>query len=80
MMMKMENYIKRFKQYFLSSDSDYKTDWRLSSAVGIDLEPFFHQYLRDTRVPTLEYYFKDSLLVFVGSIVSKASICQLKFS
>jgi hypothetical protein len=40
----------------------------LSSTVGIDLELFFHQYLRDTRVPTLEYYFK---VVFVGSIVSK---------
>ncbi|MFB0910325.1 MAG: M1 family aminopeptidase, partial [Flavobacterium sp.] len=36
----------------------------LSSAVGIDLEPFFNQYIRDTRVPTLEYYFKDSSLSF----------------
>jgi hypothetical protein len=34
----------------------------LSSTVGIDLELFFHQYLRDTRVPTLEYYFKESSL------------------
>lgn len=36
----------------------------LSTAVGLDLEPFFNQYLRDTRVPTLEYFFKDNNLVF----------------
>jgi hypothetical protein len=77
---KMENYIKRFKQYFYHQTVTTKQiEDYLSSTVGIDLELFFHQYLRDTRVPTLEYYFKDSSL-FVGSIVSKASICQLKFS
>lgn len=27
----------------------------LSKAVGMDLKPFFDQYLRDTRIPTLEY-------------------------
>jgi aminopeptidase N len=27
----------------------------LSKAVGLDLKPFFDQYLRDTRIPTLEY-------------------------
>jgi aminopeptidase N len=36
----------------------------LSAAVGMDLEPFFNQYLRDTRIPTLEYFFKDSTLGF----------------
>ncbi|PKH68310.1 peptidase M1 [Flavobacterium sp. ALD4] len=36
----------------------------LSVAVGMDLEPFFNQYLRDTRIPTLEYFFKDSTLGF----------------
>lgn len=36
----------------------------LSSEVGLDLNPFFNQYLRDTRIPTLEYYFKDKVLGF----------------
>ncbi|KIA86740.1 M1 family metallopeptidase [Flavobacterium sp. AED] len=34
----------------------------LSQQVGIELNPFFNQYLRDTRIPTLEYFFKDNHL------------------
>ena len=34
----------------------------LSQQVGIDLSTVFNQYLRDTRIPTLEYFFKDSEL------------------
>lgn len=36
----------------------------LSTNVGLDLATFFNQYLRDTRIPTLEYYFKDNSLTF----------------
>jgi hypothetical protein len=36
----------------------------LSQGVGIDLNPFFNQYLRDVRIPTLEYYFKDNKLAY----------------
>ncbi|WP_413998378.1 M1 family metallopeptidase [Flavobacterium sp. W1B] len=36
----------------------------LSTAVGVDLSTFFNQYLRDTRIPTLEYYFKGNTLGF----------------
>lgn len=36
----------------------------LSQAVGIDLSTFFNQYLRDIRIPTLEYYFKDNNLAY----------------
>ena len=28
----------------------------------MDLNPFFNQYLRDTRIPTLEYFFKNNAL------------------
>jgi hypothetical protein len=39
---KMENYIKRFKQYFYHQTVTTKQiEDYLSSAVGIDLEPFF---------------------------------------
>jgi aminopeptidase N len=36
----------------------------LTAAVGIDLSTVFNQYLRDTRIPTLEYYCKDYTLGF----------------
>lgn len=32
----------------------------LTQQVGIDLSTVFNQYLRDTRIPTLEYFFKDN--------------------
>lgn len=32
----------------------------LSKQVGINLSTVFNQYLRDTRIPTLEYFFKDN--------------------
>lgn len=32
--------------------------------LGLDLKPFFDQYLRDQRLATLEYYFKDGKLYY----------------
>ncbi|MCK8142661.1 M1 family metallopeptidase [Flavobacterium sp. I-SCBP12n] len=36
----------------------------LSTATGMNLNSFFNQYLRDTRIPTLEYFFKDNKVSF----------------
>ncbi|UQD57026.1 M1 family metallopeptidase [Flavobacterium sp. K5-23] len=36
----------------------------LSEQAGLDLKTFFDQYLRDTRIPTLEYYFKNKTLFY----------------
>ncbi|HEY6143262.1 MAG TPA: M1 family metallopeptidase, partial [Flavobacterium sp.] len=36
----------------------------LSKSVGLDLKPFFDQYLRDARIPTLEYKFRDNTLSY----------------
>ena len=36
----------------------------LSQAIGLDLEPFFNQYLRDIRIPTFEYKLKDNTLSY----------------
>lgn len=36
----------------------------LSQSVGVDLTSFFNQYLRDTRIPTLEYKFKNNTLSY----------------
>lgn len=36
----------------------------LSEKTGIDLQPFFDQYLRDVRIPVFEYFVKGSNLTF----------------
>jgi aminopeptidase N len=36
----------------------------LSQQVGMDLNPFFNQYLRDIRIPTLEYTFQENALKY----------------
>lgn len=36
----------------------------LSQQTGMDLNPFFNQYLRDIRIPTLEYIFKNNQLEY----------------
>ena len=36
----------------------------LSKEVSQDLSAFFNQYLRDTRIPTLEYFQKDDVLSY----------------
>lgn len=36
----------------------------LSKETGIDLKPFFDQYLRDYRIPVFEYYIKGTKLTF----------------
>ncbi|MDD5149298.1 MAG: M1 family metallopeptidase [Flavobacterium sp.] len=36
----------------------------LSQQVGLDLKPFFDQYLRDIRIPTFEYKFNDNNLSY----------------
>ncbi len=36
----------------------------LSEKTGINLKPFFNQYLRDTRTPVFEYFVKGNNLVF----------------
>ena len=36
----------------------------ITGKVGIDLKPFFDQYLRDIRIPVFEYYIKDAKLTF----------------
>ncbi|MFA9189246.1 M1 family metallopeptidase [Flavobacterium sp. FBOR7N2.3] len=36
----------------------------ISEEAGMDLNPFFNQYLRDIRIPALEYYFENNNLVY----------------
>jgi len=36
----------------------------ISEKTGLNLKPFFDQYLRDVRIPVFEYYIKDNKLTF----------------
>lgn len=36
----------------------------LSQQIGLDLQSFFDQYLRDVRIPTFEYKFKDNIFSY----------------
>jgi aminopeptidase N len=36
----------------------------LSQQIGLDLKPFFDQYLRSIKIPTFEYKFKDNNLSY----------------
>jgi aminopeptidase N len=36
----------------------------LSQQIGLDLQSFFDQYLRDVRIPVFEYKFKDNILSY----------------
>jgi aminopeptidase N len=36
----------------------------MSKETGMDLKPFFDQYLRDSRIPELHYYFKGKQLFY----------------
>jgi len=36
----------------------------ISSEIGWNLEPFFDQYLRDIRIPVLEYQIKDDSMIY----------------
>ena len=36
----------------------------ISSEIGLNLDPFFDQYLRDIRIPVLEYQIKDDSMIY----------------
>jgi hypothetical protein len=36
----------------------------MSKSLNLNLSKFFDQYLRDTRIPTLEYFVKDGNLTY----------------
>ncbi|MGK7397433.1 MAG: M1 family metallopeptidase, partial [Candidatus Cyclobacteriaceae bacterium M3_2C_046] len=50
----------------------------LSAEAGISLASFFDQYLRTTKIPTLEYYFTDQTLVYRWSNVVAGFNMQVK--
>lgn len=47
------------KKFYHQTVTSKQIESYLSEQTGIDLTEFFNQYLRDTRIPTLEYEFND---------------------
>ena len=52
----------------------------LSTETGFNLAPFFNQYLRDTRIPTIEYTIKNKTLKYKWSNVVSDFKMPLKIS
>ena len=50
----------------------------LSKEIGIDLTTIFNQYLRDIRIPTLEYQIKNSVLRYLWTNVVEGFKMPLK--
>ena len=52
------------KRFFHQTVSSKQIEDYLCEMTGIDLTEFFQQYLRDTRIPTLEYSIKNNELKY----------------
>jgi aminopeptidase N len=54
------------KTFYHQTVTSAQVEKYISKMAGIDLQPFFDQYLRTTQIPTLEYYFSaDAKQIFV---------------
>ncbi len=47
------------KTFYHQTVTTSQIEGYMSEQSGLDLQPFFDQYLRDIRIPVLEYYFRD---------------------
>lgn len=52
------------KDFYHQTVTTEMVEGYLSEKLGMDLQPFFDQYLRDIRIPTLEYAFKEGRLLY----------------
>lgn len=59
------------KEFYHQTVTTEEVEKYISEKSGLDLQAFFDQYLRDIRVPMLEYYFNDDGQFFYrwGSVV-----------
>ncbi|WP_235297689.1 M1 family metallopeptidase [Portibacter marinus] len=59
------------EEFYHQTVSTQQIEDYMREKAGIDLAPVFDQYLRDIRVPQLEYYFKEGQFYFRwGSVVN----------
>ena len=52
------------KEFYHQTVTTEQIENYITNKTGIDLEPFFNQYLRDFRLPVLEYAIKNGKLSF----------------
>lgn len=52
------------KEFYHQTVDGSQIENYISQKTGLDLKPFFDQYLRDIRIPVFEYYVKDNDLTF----------------
>jgi len=52
------------KNFYHQTVTTQQIEEYLNTHTKIDLTPFFNQYLRDTKIPTLEYKFDDTCLSY----------------
>tara|TARA_B110000037_G_scaffold43529_1_gene53565 strand:+ start:10501 stop:12129 length:1629 start_codon:yes stop_codon:yes gene_type:complete len=55
------------KTFYHQTVTTQQIEGYIALESGLDLKPFFDQYLRDVRIPVLEYYFKDGQLFYYWS-------------
>jgi len=51
------------EEFYHQTVSTRQVENYISQQVGVDLRPFFDQYLRETAIPVLEYYFADEKIL-----------------
>jgi aminopeptidase N len=52
------------KDFYHQIVTSQQVEEYISAKTGLALDPFFDQYLRDIRIPTLEYWAKDGRLIY----------------
>lgn len=52
------------REFYHQTVSTQQIENYISEKLGRDLEPVFDQYLRDIRIPTLEYAFRNNTLMY----------------
>ena len=68
------------KEFYHQTVTTQQIEDYLSKHIGLNLEPFFNQYLRDTKIPVLEYKLKDGKLSYRWSNVVKDFSIPVKVS
>lgn len=48
------------EEFYHQTVTTQQVESYISQEFGTDLKPIFDQYLRDTRIPVLEYYYSDN--------------------
>ena len=51
------------QEFYHQTVTTQQVESYISQAFGIDLKPVFDQYLRDFRIPVLEYYYSDDQIL-----------------